>query len=144
MRLILALFLVGGLNSACSSGPNPAGAAAGRPATPPTAAPAPAAAPTTYQQLQGKWQSTDDARSVIELKDHLYIDYYGGKRLATATFVLDQACPGTTGAGHPSDNGPYLVEPKEGMCWEIIDVTDTGLSLSYTARGNTLNYRRLK
>jgi hypothetical protein len=30
------------------------------------------------------------------------------------------------------------------MCWEIVGVNEDWLELSYTARGNTLNYRRMQ
>ncbi|WP_375436854.1 hypothetical protein [uncultured Hymenobacter sp.] len=103
-----------------------------------------APAKSTYQLLQGKWQSTDDARSVIELKGHAYIDYYGGEPLDTAEFVLAQACPSEAGAGYLGDNERYLVEPKEAMCWEVVGVDEESLELSYTARGNSLNYRKIK
>ncbi|MDO7854081.1 hypothetical protein [Hymenobacter convexus] len=99
---------------------------------------------TVYQRLQGKWQSTDDDRSVIEIKEHQYIDYYDGKRLSTAAFILDRACPSQPGAGHPGDNENYLVEPQQDMCWEVVGVDDESLELSYTARGNSLNYRKVK
>ncbi|MFD2718129.1 hypothetical protein ACFST9_05345 [Hymenobacter monticola] len=132
-----SLLFVCALVTACGSEQKP-------PSTPPAAArPAPAAA-TTYQRLQGKWQSTTDARSVIELKEHQYIDYYDGKEVGAAAFILDRACPQEAGAGHPGDNEKYLVQPKEDMCWEIVGVDDVGLELSYTARGNTLNYRKVK
>lgn len=137
MKHIPLVLLVFALVTACGSEQKPASA-------PPAAAQPGSAAPTTYQRLQGKWQSTTDARSVIEIKQHQYIDYYDGKRLDAATFILDRACSGAAGAGHPGDNEKYLVEPREDMCWEIVGVNEEGLELSYTARGNTLNYRRIK
>jgi hypothetical protein len=130
--------------SSATPAAGPAAQAASKAAAPATPEPTPPTAKTTYQQLQGKWQSTTDARSVIEIKEHQYIDYYDGKQLGTAAFILDRACPGAAGAGHPGDNEKYLVEPKEDMCWEIVGVNEAGLELSYTARGNTLNYRRMK
>lgn len=103
-----------------------------------------AAAKTTYALLQGTWQSTDDPKDVIELRGHRRIEYYAGVPLGTTVFMLDRACPSDPKAGHPSDNGRYLVEPREDMCWEIVGVNNQGLELSYVARGNTLNYRRIK
>jgi hypothetical protein len=98
---------------------------------------------TIYQLLQGKWQSTQDTSSIIELKGRLHTDIYAGKRLHTAAFILDQACPATPGAGHPSDNEKHLVVPTDGMCWEVVKVDEASLTLLYTKRGNTLNYRRM-
>lgn len=98
---------------------------------------------TTYQLLQGKWQSIEDAKSVIEIKEHAYIDYYAGKQLSTTAFILDRACPSASGAGHPGDNEKYLVEPREQMCWEIVGVDKDYLELNYTTRGNTLKYRHI-
>lgn len=131
-----------------ASSATPAAGPAAPPASKAAALPAPASAPvaasTTYQRLQGKWQSTADARSVIEIKEHQYIDYYDGKQIGTAAFILDRACPGDADAGPPGDNEKYLVEPEKDMCWEIVGVDEKGLELRYTARGNALNYRRLQ
>jgi hypothetical protein len=140
MKHAFLLLFVCALSTACGTEPN---ASSALPAAGPAIHQA-SAGQTTYQRLQGKWQSTTDARSVIEFKEHQYIDYYDGEKLGATAFVLDRACPGSAGAGHPGDNEKYLVEPKEDMCWEVIGVDENGLELSYTARGNTLNYRRVK
>jgi hypothetical protein len=161
MKLTPLLLSILGLLAACSSEQEVSSApdtpateaartdsAAGnsiRSSAPKTAPMAPAdSEPTTYQLLQGKWQSTEDSLSVIEIREHQYIDYYDGKRLGTAAFILDRTCPGASGAGHPGDNEKFLVEPEEDMCWAVVSVDAESLELSYTARGNSLNYRKLK
>lgn len=101
-------------------------------------------AKSTFQLLQGKWQSTEDEKDVIELKGHRYIDYYDGLPLDTTSFILVQACSSRLSAGRTGDNERYLVQPSEDMCWEVVGVDEESLELSYTARGNSLNYRKLK
>ncbi|MGY3089021.1 hypothetical protein ACVWYF_002061 [Hymenobacter sp. UYAg731] len=157
MKIIPLLFALLSALAACSSEqekaavPETPGAAAAplgsvvHSAAPQPAQPRPAAATkTTYQLLQGKWQSREDAKSVIELKGHRYIDYYDGKQLSSSAFVLDRACPSIPGAGQPGDNEKYLVEPQEDMCWEVVGVDEESLELSYTARGNSLSYRKIR
>ncbi|GAB3870133.1 hypothetical protein GCM10028824_18350 [Hymenobacter segetis] len=136
-RLLLPVVALLG---ACSSEPPPSAQASRDTLRPPT----PTADTSTYARLQGTWQSTEDPKSVIELRGHRYISYYEGVPLDTAAFILDQACPAEPGAGQPSNSGRYLVEPSEDMCWEVVGVDAQGLELSYTARGNTLNYRKMK
>ena len=157
------LLILSGLLAACSpkqndkaSAPIEPTATAGQPALATDgAAPAPsqaatqAAPPATviksdYQLLQGRWQSNDDAQSVIELRGNLYYTYYAGAPIDTAEFILGPACSAAGGAEHPNDHATYLVEPKENMCWEITSLDDKNLTLQYTARGNLLTYRRIK
>lgn len=99
---------------------------------------------TVYHLLQGKWQSTLDEQSFIELRDHLYIDSYAGEAVDTTEFVLAKSCVADSNTGHSGDNERYLVQPKEKMCWEIVSVDEESLELSYTTRGNTLTYRKVK
>jgi hypothetical protein len=94
--------------------------------------------------LQGKWQSTQDTQSFLELKDHLYISSYAGEAADTAEFILNRTCAANSSAEHSGNNERYLVQPKESMCWEIVVVDEETLELSYTARGNSLIYRKVK
>ena len=114
-------------------------------AAPSRAAPTPAAsAKTVYQLLQGKWQSTQDEKAVIEFKDRRYVDYYENEQLGSKPFVLDKACSGEAAAGHPGNDERYLSVPEDDMCWHIAMVDEQSLELEYIARGNVLVYRKIK
>jgi len=80
--------------------------------------------------LLGRWVSLDDANSEIEFKDGKKIDYYQKKKLAEGTFVQD---------------GKNLVVNEDGdeFKYTILELSSTNLSLSYLARGNTLNYKKV-
>jgi hypothetical protein len=97
---------------------------------------------TIFESLSGKWQSVDDKKNSIEFKEHSYSEYYDGKIIEENKFLLDKACPGEEGSGSSGDNEKYLVVGD--MCWYIIKVDEDNLELSYTARGNTLIYKKIK
>lgn len=97
---------------------------------------------TIYQLLQGTWQSYDDPKSVIEFKDQYYIDYYDNEKIDENKFWLDKSCPDTGVSGKTGENEKYLV--VDDMCWFINEVTESLLDLTYTSRGNTLMYKKIK
>ncbi|MCK9393787.1 MAG: hypothetical protein WCX30_01590 [Candidatus Paceibacterota bacterium] len=80
--------------------------------------------------LLGRWISLDDANSEIEFKEGKKIDYYQKKKLSEGTFVQE---------------GKSLIVNEDGdeFKYTILELSDTNLSLSYLARGNTLNYKRV-
>jgi hypothetical protein len=80
--------------------------------------------------LFGRWISLDDANSEIEFKEGKKIDYYQKKKLSEGTFVQD---------------GKSLTVSEDGdeFKYTILELSDTKLSLSYLARGNTLSYKRV-
>jgi len=95
----------------------------------------------TVERLQGRWQSTEDAKSIIEIKGHDYIDYYDGKSVDTVTFDILSACKSE--GGKPDKKGKYLETAKE-LCYHIDSVTPEELVLMYLPRGNSLAYKKLK
>jgi hypothetical protein len=97
---------------------------------------------TIYQLLQGKWQSIDDAKSIIEFKNEYYADYYDNVKGEENKFWLDKGCPDSKESGNAGENEKYLVVGD--MCWFIVNVTESRLELNYTARGNTLVYKKIK
>ena len=97
---------------------------------------------TIYQLLQGKWQSADDPKSVIEFKDQYYARYYDNVKGEENKFWLDKSCPDTDESGNTGENEKYLV--VDGLCWFINDITESHLDLTYTSRGNTLIYKKIK
>lgn len=111
----------------------------GQPATPP--ANARQAAPAGFADLlQGKWQSTDDPKAVVE--------FVGNQRKEAGiseTFTLGDRCTNAGDAenGAPAEKDHYITVAESDMCWYIVDLTADHLSLSYVGRGNTLEYKRM-
>jgi uncharacterized protein len=95
----------------------------------------------TVEKLQGKWQSTEDKKSVVEIVDHHYIDYYEGKLVNKVTFEILSACK--VDNGKVQDRGEYL-ETADESCYHIDAVTSQELTLMYLPRGNLLVYEKLK
>jgi hypothetical protein len=81
--------------------------------------------------LLGKWVSLDDANSAVEFNGSDMIDYYQGSKVATSSYKI---------------NGTVLVVISDGeeMKYEILELTDEKLVMSYLARGNTLTYKKSK
>ncbi|OWY20258.1 hypothetical protein C7N43_21890 [Sphingobacteriales bacterium UPWRP_1] len=96
--------------------------------------------------LQGKWQHIDDKSN--------YLVFEGNHRKETAadsgkwddeTFVLSDKCSNASDKdnGAAPEKDRYISCEKSDLCWYIIEVDKSILSLSYMGRGNTLTYKRV-
>ncbi|MDD4409765.1 MAG: hypothetical protein PHW52_03900 [Candidatus Pacebacteria bacterium] len=79
----------------------------------------------------GKWESLDDPASSIEFNGGKMIDYYQGEKMSEGAFTIKDDIINTTIDG-------------EVMQYEIVSIDNDKLVLSYLARGNTLNYKKIK
>ncbi len=94
----------------------------------------------TRLKLHGKWQSVDDPKSFVRIRETQWIDEYEGMPDATSQtqmMVLDEC------GGNPAPNGAYISTDDE-RCFSINVLTETDLELTYMARGNTLKYKKVK
>ncbi|PHI19669.1 hypothetical protein CEQ90_11495 [Lewinellaceae bacterium SD302] len=90
--------------------------------------------------ISGRWQSTDDPSSVIEIEEGSYREFYGGKKVSESSYRMTTDCDKTDAAP-----GPYLKlsgDEDEDRCFYLMDLSNDVLTLSYVGRGNTLTYRR--
>lgn len=94
-----------------------------------------------HQNIIGIWQSTDDSKSVVVIKeDGSTQNIYDDEILDNGSWEL------YTKEGVEFDpSGFFLRTTIEGEIYEyaILDANDFVLTLSYLARGNTLNYRKV-
>jgi hypothetical protein len=98
---------------------------------------------TYYGQLQGKWVSVDDPKSVIEFIKDYKIDYYDKEFMSKAGFKLYDHFPLNKGSVINND-GQYLivVDGDDKFEYEIIKLSDSELELIYMGRGNILRYEK--
>jgi hypothetical protein len=108
------------------------------------------AAPTPQSLMVGTWRSTDDARSMVEVRaDGSWIDSYTGEPSATTTshWMLFSGAKPPKAADQTLDaKSTYLeVSDKDGALFYALEHVDAkSLELLYLDRGNTLTYRRVK
>lgn len=95
---------------------------------------------TTYDLLQGKWESIDDANNVLWFQDTWRMESTSSdKPWSKDAFILADACNSKV----QNDNARYLICAKIDLCWYIVSIDTTTLQLSYVGRGNTLTYKRI-
>nr|WP_315130257.1 hypothetical protein [uncultured Flavobacterium sp.] len=102
---------------------------------------------STIELLQGKWQSLDDKTNfVIFDKNQRKEIAEGMKTWNSEPFTLSNKClneSDTEMVGKP-EKDKYISCNKSDMCWYIITINKKKLTLSYTLRGNTLEYKRVE
>jgi hypothetical protein len=98
--------------------------------------------------LQGTWQSLEDEASFLVIEGDRMKNYYGGMgdELDNEVFIISDTCMNESDSVSdlPEEKDRYLSNPNLDMCWYIESVDATNLTLIYTARGNTLTYRRVE
>jgi hypothetical protein len=94
-------------------------------------------------RLEGCWIHTDDTSNVL-IFDSLYRWEYaeGMTSWSKTQYILADTCvmPNDTAV---QSGGNYLSCPNFDLCWEVLELTDSSLVLSYTSRGNLLVYKRV-
>lgn len=101
---------------------------------------------TTNELLQGKWQSADDKNNILWFSGNLRKETGDKKNWDSEEFILSAQCENESDLGTSGDpnKGKFISCKESDMCWEIASVTSTTLTLIYTARGNTLTYKKIK
>jgi hypothetical protein len=157
-KLVLSLSILGIL-VACNNAPapNPASNTSSSPAVTTTATANPTASPTVSSTpspapapatLSGKWQSTEDPKSVVEFTPTgQYVEMYDGKEVSSYDFQFDPACGNTDEAvkNTPNKVGCFSVEePRQLTQFIVLDYTATNLEISMIGgRGNTLRFKKM-
>jgi len=92
-------------------------------------------------KIQGKWQSEEDALSMIEIKADKFISYYENQAVSTETIEFINNAE----ARQADPNGQYFIVKGEfdAMIYYLISVSDSQLEYSFVGRGNTLKYVKI-
>lgn len=151
MKSVLILFSMLCLMaiSACNSGGGGADAndSAATEATEATDASASTAAATDASaMLQGKWQSADDPKSIMEITGDQLIQQYDGKMLEARKFAYSADCSGNECTGGAGNKGCYTsASDMDIECYSLVSISDASMETSLVgATGNTLKYNKIK
>lgn len=137
MTGLSAALLFGALLSACGQ------------AAPHTAAsPRPVAAPPVAPALLGRWQSTTDPLSELEITAGAYTEKYQGKPVAVSTYQVATKC-GCADAKPLVYKTPTILttrnkEDGDCYCYLIEQLTPTTLRLANYGEGGFHAFKRLK
>lgn len=101
---------------------------------------------TTFDSLQGYWQSEEDSKYVIQFVGRNEISFYDKQRTNSAAIILGDSCIEDMSVNSSSLNGNFLmaIDKDSNLCYSINDLTDNHLTLMYQARGNLLLFKRIK
>ena len=101
---------------------------------------------STQTLLQGKWQSTEDKTNMLWFDGDLRKETNDGTNWDSEEFVLGKACQNDSDASTRSENGAtdFISCIESDLCWEVTSISTSELTLTYTARGNMLMYKRVK
>ncbi len=104
---------------------------------------------TFWRLAPGVWQSIDDPRDTIEIRaDGTLVEKYSGEPSADSTSTLSvftAANPDPAFSGTLVHGIMYIKEVGKGgvLFFALGQLSSTTLSWSYTARGNTLSFKRI-
>jgi len=101
---------------------------------------------TTKQLLQGKWQSTEDKKNIVWFVGDIRKETGDGKTWDSEAYTLSNQCENESDLGNKVESTPgnFISCMDSDMCWEVLSVNATTLTLIYTGRGNTLTYKKIK
>ncbi len=107
---------------------------------------APATATDAAKMLIGKWQSVEDAKSVVEIAEATITDTYDGKKTPARKFAYFPDCSNVACAGAKGAMGCYTSAGEVDIeCFNVVKVDATVLETSMAGgRGNTNHYKRMK
>ena len=102
---------------------------------------------TSARLLQGKWQNIEDT------SNYLVFEQNRRKEIAkpmvewdNEPYVLNDRCanPSDKNMQEKPEADRYISCPESDLCWYILSLDSVNLSLSYMARGNRLQYKRVR
>lgn len=102
---------------------------------------------TNFELLQGKWQSADDKTNYLVFENnHRKEIARGMSAWDDEVFTLSDKCTNESNKDntYDSEKDRYITCAVSDLCWYILELDSSTLSLTYMARGNTLTYHRVK
>ncbi len=96
------------------------------------------------QALQGKWESLDDSKYIVEFNNDKRIEYYDGEKLSEGIYRIYDGLP-VNADSVANDTGKYLIvdEGDQKFEYSIDQVDDSMLLLTYLTRGNLLKFKKI-
>lgn len=102
---------------------------------------------STFQLLQGKWQSMDDKSDFLVFENnHRKEKSSGVDKWDDDVFTLSDHCINESDSSStvPKEKDKYLSCKEFDLCWYISLLDANRLKLTYVGRGNELVYKRVK
>lgn len=103
------------------------------------------------ESIQGKWQSTQDAKSVREFKEgNVVVDSYDGKVVSTGLYVAFTKENAPKMVAYPLEDGVVYIQitekgtQEDTLDFKLVKLTPEELELVYLTRGGTLTYKAVK
>ena len=95
--------------------------------------------------LQGKWQAINDKSNFIIFEKNHRKEKSAGSDWDDVIFVLSSSCMNESNIDEAieKETDKYISSIDEDLCWYIIELSQTNLSLAYQGRGNTLVYKKI-
>lgn len=96
--------------------------------------------------LQGKWQSLDDKTNYLVFDKTQRREIAGSSNWDSTPYTLSSKCLNDSDkemAIEP-EKDKYISCIQDDLCWYILTINKDFLTLSFTGRGNTLKYKRVK
>lgn len=94
--------------------------------------------------LHGKWQSLDDASSVIVFEENRKIEIYNDKEIANSVYIRSNKCQNKSNVNNEKETNKYISVEQDDLCFYIIKLDETYLELNHLSTGNTLRFKRIK
>lgn len=103
------------------------------------------------ESIVGKWQSTQDPKSVREFKsDGTMVDIYDGKVVSTNLWVAFTKANAPKMVAFPIEEGAVYIQATEKgtaqdtLDFKVVKLTPEELELIYMTRGGVLTYKSIK
>lgn len=102
---------------------------------------------SNLEMLQGKWQSTEDKSNILIFENNQKKEIADGLDIwNNEAFVLSNKCENELDKDNenPKENDKYISVAQSDMCWYIVELNATTLSLLVVGgKGNTLTYNKM-
>jgi hypothetical protein len=98
----------------------------------------------TSNQLEGKWQSLNDANSILVFQNNHKIEIYNEKEIANSIYILSNKCQNKSNSTNEKETEKYITVENDDLCFYILKLDETYLELMHLERGETLRFKRIK
>lgn len=97
----------------------------------------------SLDMMQGRWISTEDAQSMLDITGSLQTSGYGGEEPRQSLMTFPGACPD----GGETDSTTLVLQelgtpPEDALCYDILALSNDRIELMYLPRGTILTYVR--
>lgn len=103
--------------------------------------------PALLTLLEGRWQSTEDDKNIIEIKGSNFINYYNGNEVSKEELRVFEQCQGACATGQDlGDTACFMTKTaQDSSCYVLVSLDENTLKYALLGgTGNTLEFSRVK